>query len=189
LPDSPPRIAVKTVRGLAIVDELDESWPDDRPATKGHEPRTAEQVKAGVQRALEKFVETGGRPGVADPTQDDEWLGPAKEFSALIVTPNVPKSRLRLWASDIQEIVDDSETGKGAAEASAAIRSIAMCKDYKWLRACNRPTHQGFANALLAALWGQALPAGDSGRHDRSSGGQEVQASGYRRVPRKGAIR
>ncbi|MHC4336320.1 MAG: hypothetical protein ACYSUV_21605, partial [Planctomycetota bacterium] len=93
-----------TIPGVAFdvteedLEALATLWPDDIAAlgeepeqeepfylegetpTKGPEPRTAEQVKAGVQRALEAFAETGGCPGVADPTQDDEWLGPEREF-------------------------------------------------------------------------------------------------------------
>ena len=141
------------------IAEIEASFKTPPPRT----PRTAEQCKAGVRRAIETYASNGGRPGVADPTHEaDPWLCTAQEFSALIVTPfeNVPDSRRRLWIEDIQEIADSSETGKGPEEVSGAIRAIAMDEDYKWLRKCNRPTHQGFANALLNVLCGQALSGG-----------------------------
>jgi len=150
-------------------------------STAPRQRHTVEECKAATRKALEANARNGnGRAAVAD-ASIDPWLSTAQEFSALIITPfeNVPDSRRRMWANDIREIVEDSETGKGPGEVCRAIRSISTYPAYEWLRSANRPTHRGFADALLAVLWGQALPEKGNG----SPSTPRTAPSGYRVMP------
>jgi hypothetical protein len=57
-------------------EEIAALFPEPKPPQR----RTTEQAKAGIQRAVETFANTGGRPGVADPTKDEGWRDVAYSF-------------------------------------------------------------------------------------------------------------
>jgi len=118
LPDSPPLTLVGTARQSAnvpesitnsaavVVDDVAETeamFKEPKPVA----PRTAEQHRAGIQRAIQTFEETGGRAGVADPTKDtDGWADkPLRAFCVLVGEEydTLKPSKRKDWPKQLKE--------------------------------------------------------------------------------------
>ena len=115
--------------------DLDELWPDDRPPTQPAQPHSAEQVKAGIRKALETFSSTGGRAGVADPTKS-EWANTdlMMAFSFVTGTPwdEVKPSSLKDWPSQFEEWAATwKERAPSVDDTIKCVRGI-MDSEHNW---------------------------------------------------------
>jgi len=160
------------------ADPLDDSEIDEIAATfktpPPRERRTAEQVKAGIGKALETFAKNGdGRAGVADPTKAiDAWMDrPVKAWCAFIRLPYDEQSagRKALLASDLRTIATTGGLDKTPADVVKALRVMAESASCQWLRTAGRPTHKEFTNVLTNVLCGQVLPEGGNGNGGAST--------------------
>ena len=110
-------------------------WPDDRPPTQPAQPHSAEQVKAGVRKALETFSSTGGRAGVADPTKS-EWANTdlMMAFSVVTGTPwdEVKPSSLKDWPGQFDEWASTwKERAPSVDDTIKCVRGI-MESEHNW---------------------------------------------------------
>jgi hypothetical protein len=89
--------------------------------TRASEPRTAEQHQAGARLALEAFVQNGGRPGVADPTQGDPWADkPLKAFCVLVGqdVDYLKPSKRKDWPRSLKEWGNSFSSEKATSAVS-----------------------------------------------------------------------
>ena len=128
---------------------------EGEPETQAAQPRTAEQVKAGIRGALETYAATGGRPGVADPHQGDEWDPPFQVFCVAFLpgidADRLPKKKRDKMRGEIRRLAEEVHATPN--EAVAAIRDLTTLED--WMvgpAATPYNTHwaTAFQNTLIA---------------------------------------
>ena len=101
---------------------------------------------------------------MADPTHAiDVWMDrPVKEWCAFVRLPYGEQTagRVALFAADLRTLATTQGMSKTAEQVGEAIRAMTTSASCEWMRTAGRPTHKGFAEALLNVLCGQVLPEG-----------------------------
>jgi len=180
-----------TTEKTAVADSsVGDDWPDPPTVTES-------STESPLKRHTRMKAETGDDP-VADMVKraqspkprdwatpaaaaggDDPWLGPPTRMWCAFIGLNyedVPDRRLGLFAGDLRDIAQ--QVSAKPEKTARAIRAMASRDEYNWLRSASRPTHRGFAEALLNVLCGQKP------RTPRGNGSSvEVGADGFRTVP------
>jgi hypothetical protein len=133
-PGSPPVDGLWDEQAAAIGEEpsQDETfYLEGEAPTQPTVPRTAEQVKAGVQRAIETYARDGGRPGVADPTQEaDPWAnGPLLAFCALVHRKSLKEKEKQHWPGELARWAKEWEASP--QETADAIKAITQ-SELEW---------------------------------------------------------
>jgi len=131
--------------------------------TQPSAPHTAEQVKAGVKKAVETYVATGGNAGVADPTQEvDPWFVVLDEFylrfkpglqDASSVQGKKRKHQIARLRTLTQETLADKglSTEEMIARAVTVLRPLAITEKW-WIKTTTTPFQDGWAEGFTTML-------------------------------------
>jgi len=123
---------------------------------QGH---TVEECREGVRKAIERFSQNGGRPGVADPTQDHSGWKDKRLIAAFCAVSKQPlgtvkPSSLRDWPDQFAEWAstweDAAPTPQEAYECMMGITQSE--KDWKDFETPRQPSFRSTMDIMLARL-------------------------------------
>jgi len=167
------------------IDEIAASFKTPPP----RERRTAEQVKAGIGKALETFARNGdGRAGVADPTKAGDAWADEKLIAAFCAVSKQPRqtvkpSSLRDWPNQFKAWASTWEDAAPTPqETYECMKGITQSeKDWKDFESPRQPSFWSTMDIMLARLragepWdaegrvGRDAPQGGNGNGGASTG-------------------
>jgi len=173
------------------IDEIAASFKTPPP----RERRTAEQVKAGIGKALETFSRNGdGRAGVADPTKaGDGWDAAVVEFCAQFLpgvpADSLPEKKRAHWRSKIRELTEETLNGKATPERAAQVMEPFAALEHWLVGPTTTPYKTSWADGFKVMLVAdpravRAQTQQGNGRHDGAAGGNRVEGNGFRAMPK-----
>jgi hypothetical protein len=143
---------------LEIVADEESFYLEGETPTKPAVPRTEEEHKAGIQRALETYATTGGNAGVADPTQDTGGWGGTRllmAFAAVTGTPweEIKPSSLKDWPKQFEKWAETwpGERRPTVEETTACVRGVLESEhDWKTWTSPRSPDFQGVLDLMIS---------------------------------------
>jgi len=173
------------------IDEIAASFKTPPP----RERRTAEQVKAGIGKALETFSKNGdGRAGVADPTKaGDDWDAAVVEFCTQFLpgvpADSLPEKKRAHWRSKIRELTEETLNGKATSARAVQVMEPFAALEHWLVGPTTTPYKTSWADGFKVMLVAdpravRAQTQQGNGRHDGAAGGNRVEGNGFRAMPK-----